>query len=339
MGFSLLGIKSNSLFAFPQVMEGEMEMTKPSALRMNDFVGVIAPGSAVPSPDDLFRANEIIAKMGLRAKFGKSIAKGTNYRTRTVEERLNDLMEMFHDDDVRAVFCIRGGYGSGQLLDKIDYSVIRNNPKIFLGYSDVTALHISFNRYAKLVTFHGPVLLSTFTRYTFDSLSKILFGREKRPIVQNPVESETVRATHYIRTISSGKTEGKVVGGNLSIICSLLGTPFEYEFNDSILLIEDVQEEPYRVDRMLNQLRLAGVLQKVKGIGFGECIDCVANSQNVWDLSLGEVLDTYLSNLNKPVSYGLCIGHTADQATFAIGARAEFDSTIGIVRYLENVVE
>lgn len=315
------------------------KMIKPNALKKGDLVGVVAPGTAVPSPDDLFRANEILSKLELRAKFGSSIAKGSNYRTRSVQERLDDLMEMFLDNEVRAIFCIRGGYGSGQLLDKIDYSIVSNNPKIFLGYSDITALHIAFNRFAKIITFHGPMLLSPFTKYTFENLSSIIFGKNKQPIIENPTESDNIRSNHYIRTIISGRTNGVVVGGNLSIICSLLGTNFQYNFEDTILILEDVQEEPYRIDRMLNQLRLSGILAKANGIIFGECKDCHPTNQNVWDLSLGEVLDFYFSKLNKPSCYGLCIGHTPDQATFAIGARAEFDADRGTLAYIENVVE
>ncbi|MEJ5287419.1 MAG: Muramoyltetrapeptide carboxypeptidase [Candidatus Kapaibacterium sp.] len=334
---ALFGLNARNLFSLNNKQKDKL--IKPKALKTNDTVGIVAPGTAVPSPDDLFRANEIIFKLGLRAKFGKSISKGTNYRTRTVQERLDDLMEMFLDSDVRAIFCIRGGYGSGQLLDKIDYSIVRNNPKIFLGYSDITALHIAFNRFANLVTYHGPVLLSSFTKYTFDNLSSVIFGKEKRPTIQNPVDGNTIRTTHYIRTIYSGKTEGKVVGGNLSIITSLLGTSYEYDFNDALLVIEDVGEEPYRIDRMLNHLRLAGVFEKANGIVFGECNDCIATSQNVWDLSLGEVLDNYLLPLRKPSFYGLCIGHTQDQSTFAIGPRAELDASAGKFTYLEDVIE
>lgn len=329
---------SRALNLFSQNKEN-FKMIKPKPLKKGDLVGVVAPGTAVPSPDDLLRANEILSKLGLKAKFARSIAKGTNYRTRSIQERLDDLMDMFLDKDVRGIFCIRGGYGSGQLLDKIDYNLIGSNPKIFVGYSDITALHIAFNRFARLVTFHGPMLLSPFTKYTFENFSSVIFGENKQPIIQNPLEIDTIRPNHYIRTIKSGTTSGTVIGGNLSIICSLLGTKYEFSFENTILVLEDVQEEPYRIDRMLNQLRLSGALNKVNGIVFGECKDCVATSQNVWDLSLGEVLDNYFVPLNKPSCYGLCIGHTPDQATFAIGAKAEFDAEKGTLSYLENVVE
>ncbi|MCX7908688.1 MAG: LD-carboxypeptidase [Ignavibacteria bacterium] len=339
LGLSILELSSLKVLSISKNSSNGMTLIKPNSLKENDIVGVVAPGTAVPSPDDLFRAKEILSKLNLRAKFSSNISKGTNYRTRSIQERLDDLMNMFLDKDVRAIFCIRGGYGSGQLLDKIDYSIIRNNPKIFVGYSDITALHIAFNKFARIVTFHGPVLLSPFSRYTFELLRNLLFGKEKQPKIQNPFETETIRSTHYIRTIKTGKAQGIVVGGNLSIICSLLGTPFEYDFNDTILVLEDVQEEPYRIDRMLNQLRLAGIFKKVNGLIFGECNDCVPSTQNVWDFSLGEVLDNYFSNLNKPSFYGLCIGHTSDQATFPIGVAAEIDAEKGTLTYLDNILD
>lgn len=336
---SLLGFAASKSFTYSIKFNVRDDMIKPAPLKENDVVGIVAPGTAVPSPDDLYRANEILTNLNLKPKFGKSISKGANYRTRTFQERLDDLMEMFLDNNVRAIFCIRGGYGSGQLLDKIDYDLIRKNPKVFVGYSDITALHIAFNKLAGLVTYHGPMLLSPFTKFTFQNFRSIIFGTEKQPKIQNPAEKDTIRTIHYIRTIKEGKTTGVVLGGNLSIICSLLGTPYQYNYENSILLLEDVQEEPYRIDRMLNQLRLAGIFHKVNGIAFGECNDCVASSQNVWDLTLGEVLDSYLMSLDKPSCYGLCFGHTPDQVTFAIGVKAEYDSKLGTIQYIENVTE
>ncbi|MFN3781880.1 MAG: LD-carboxypeptidase, partial [Candidatus Kapaibacteriota bacterium] len=278
LGANLLGLAFGKSLKARVEMNSMKQMIKPNALRKNDTVGVVAPGTAVPSPDDLFRAKEILERLELRPKFARNVASGSGYRTRSPQERVDELMAMFLDSDVRAIFSIRGGYGSAQLLDKIDYSIVRSNPKIFLGYSDITSLHIALNKFANLITFHGPVLLSAFSKYTFESLRTILFGINKKPIIQNPVETDTVRANHYIRGINPGKVSGVVIGGNLSIICSLLGTPYQYNFDDAILLLEDVQEEPYRIDRMLNQLRLAGILQRINGLVFGECKDCIASS-------------------------------------------------------------
>jgi muramoyltetrapeptide carboxypeptidase len=313
----------------------QMNMTKPKPLKEGDLVGIIAPGTAVPNPDELQKAIEILNLLGLRYIFSRNIIQGSNYKSRSVSERVEDLMQVFTNPEVKAVFCIRGGYGSGQLLDQIDYSQIRKNPKIFVGYSDITALHIALNRFANLVTFHGPVLLSPFTEYSFQNLKQILFGKTTIPIVKNPENKSGVRESHPIRTIKGGQAEGVVIGGNLSIISSLIGTPFEFNFSNSILLLEDVGEEPYRIDRMLNQLRLAGKLEQANGIIFGECNDCNPSDSQVWDFSLGEVLDFYFKSLNKPTFYGLTFGHTSNQATIPLGLKAMLDADSGTLQYLE----
>lgn len=317
----------------------QMNMIKPKALKEGDLVGIIAPGTAVPNPDELRKAAEIFDLLGLRYVFSKNIAQGSNYKSRSISERIDDLMQMFTNPEIKAIFCIRGGYGSGQLLDQIDYAQIRKNPKIFVGYSDITALHIAFNRFANLVTFHAPVLLSPFTEYSFQNLKQILFGNVTTPIIQNPKNRTGVRESHPIRTIHSGQAEGVVIGGNLSIISSLIGTPFEFNFSNSILLLEDVGEEPYRIDRMLNQLRLAGKFEQINGIVFGECDDCNPSDSQVWDFSLGEVLDFYFKPLNKPAFYGLTFGHTSNQATIPLGLKAMLDADSGTLKYLEPIFD
>ncbi len=338
-GLAALGFRQN-LFPKNFVLQKENgKMLKPSPLKPNDMVGIISPATSVSDPDDIARAIEIVERLNLRYRFGKYLLKGSGYKTRTIEERLDDLHSMFANPEIRAIFCIRGGYGSSQLLDKIDYNLISINPKIFVGYSDITALHIAFQKFANLVTFHGPVLISAFTKFTFDSFRQILFAQQVYRKITNPEESGGLRNSFPIRTINSGRTEGRLIGGNLSIITSLLGTPYQYDYENSILLIEDVGEQPYRIDRMLNQLRLAGVLEKINGIAFGRCDDCINTTTPIWDFSLGEVLDYYLKPLKKPAFYGLLFGHTSNQVTVPLGIQAAFDSTNGIIELIESPFE
>src|SRR5262249_47966013 len=171
------------------------------------------------------------------------------------QERLDDLHAMFRDSEVRAVFAIRGGYGSEHLLDRIDYDLIRRNPKIFLGYSDITALHLAIHQKTGLVTFHGPVVLSRFSEYTQKWFRKALF--EAAPIgeVANPPETNRLRPTHNLRTVRPGRARGPLIGGNLSLIATTMGTPYEIDTRGRILFLEDVDEQPYSIDRMLTQLR------------------------------------------------------------------------------------
>lgn len=334
----LFPMLSSKLFSTSQI---KINISKPKALKAGDTVGIIAPATAVTDPDDIQKAIQVLDYFGLKYEIGKSLLRNEGYKTRSIEDRLDDLHDFFDDGDINAVFCIRGGYGSAQLLDKIDYDIIKNNPKIFLGYSDITAIHLAISQKTGLVTFHGPVLLSSFTSLTLDNFKKTLFNCEPIGILSNPKLLSGVRSMYPIRTINKGTTEGKLTGGNLSIICSLMGTPYEIETKNKILFIEDVGEEPYRIDRMLTQLNLAGKLKQAKGIIFGKCAGCDysgLNSSRIWDLSLGEVLDFQLLNLDIPVFYGFLFGHTNEQFTIPYGLEAVMNSETGELNILESAV-
>lgn len=332
-----------ALAAMPKTVfpaESETGLLKPKALARGDTIGVIAPGTAVSDPDDLAAAKEALEYFGLKMKIGPHVAKGSGYKTRTVEERLEDLHDMFDDGDINAVFAIRGGYGSAQLLDKIDYELIRDNPKIFLGYSDITALHTAINKYSGLVTFHGPVMLSSFTEFSAQHFRKVLFERAAPGILLNPDLMSGIRRKYPLRTVAAGRAEGITAGGNLSIISSLMGTPYELDSKGKILFLEDVGEQPYRIDRMLTQLRLAGKFESAAGIVFGLCSGCGpgGSQSSVWDPTLGEVLDNILGDLDIPVLYGLLFGHTSDQLTIPFGVRAKMDSEKQSVEIVESGV-
>ncbi|MGH9718858.1 MAG: S66 peptidase family protein, partial [Bryobacteraceae bacterium] len=250
----------------------------------------------------------------------------------SVEERLDDLHAMFRDPDVRAVFAIRGGYGAAQLLDRIDYKLIRGNPKIFLGYSDITALHLAIQKRAGLVTFHGPVTLSRFSEYTQKHFRRALFEAKPLGKLTNPPDSNPLRPAHTFRTVRPGTARGPLVGGNLTLISTTMGTPFEIETRGRILFLEDVDEQPYSVDRMLTQLRLAGKFDGVAGVVFGECNNCRPRDyQPSFEstFSLGEVVDEILGKLPVPVLSGLTIGHTEDQLTLPLGVMASLDADKG----------
>ncbi|MBL8223570.1 MAG: LD-carboxypeptidase, partial [Bryobacterales bacterium] len=169
-----------------------------------------------------------------------------------------DIHDMFSDPEVKAVFAIRGGFGAAHLLDKIDYGLIARNPKIFIGYSDITALHLAFHRKAGLVTFHGPVVLSRFSNYTQDHFRRALFDAKPLGTLTNPPDSDPLRPSHTLRTVRPGKARGLLTGGNLTLISTTLGSPYDIETKGRILFIEDVDEQPYSMDRMLTHLKLAG---------------------------------------------------------------------------------
>jgi muramoyltetrapeptide carboxypeptidase len=317
-------------------------LIRPKALRAGDVVGLITPSSYVSDPDRLALAERTARYFGLSPRFGKNVRKRDGYLGGTVEDRLEDLHDMFRDPEVKGVFAIRGGYGASQLLDRIDYDLIRAHPKVFLGYSDITALHLAIQKRAAMVTFHGPVTLSRFTPYTQTCFRKALFETAPLGRVTNPPDSDPLRPTHTLRTVRPGRARGPLIGGNLTLISTTMGTPYEIETAGRILFLEDVDEEPYSIDRMLTQLRLAGKLTAAAGVIFGECQDCRPREfkpSYESTLSLGEVVDQILGRLRAPVLSGLTIGHTDDQLTLPLGVTAELDASRGELVIEEAGVE
>jgi muramoyltetrapeptide carboxypeptidase len=307
-------------------------LIRPKALRQGDTVGLITPSTYVSDPDSLATAARTLEYFGLRMKMGRNVRKRAGYLGGAVAERLADLHEMFRDPEVKAVFAIRGGYGAEHLLDGIDYDLIRRNPKIFLGYSDITALHLAIQKKAGLVTFHGPVILSGFSEYTQTWFRKALFSTEPLGTLANPPETNRLRPRHTVRTIRPGRARGPLIGGNLTLISTTMGTPYEIETRGRILFLEDVGEEPYSIDRMLTQLRLAGKLASAAGIVFGECRDCRPRDYQPSfnsTFTLGEVLDEILGQVKVPMFSGLTFGHTDDQLTLPEGVMTTLDADRG----------
>jgi muramoyltetrapeptide carboxypeptidase len=316
-------------------------LIRPPVLHEGDTVGLITPSTYVSDPDTLAAAERTMKYFRLNAKWGRNVKKKSGYLGGTVQERVDDLHEMFRDPSVKAVFALRGGYGSAQILDRIDYNLIRANPKIFLGYSDITAMHLAIHQKTGLVTFHGPVVLSHFTNYTQEHFRKALFAKAPVGRVTNPDESNPLRPEHTLRAVRGGKARGPLVGGNLTLISTTMGTPYEIDTRGKILFIEDVDEEPYRIDRMLTQLRLAGKFEAAAGIIFGECADCKPKDYKPSfnsTFTLGELEDQFFADLKIPVLAGLTIGHTNDQLTLPLGVSATLDADKGELTLEESGV-
>ena len=297
----------------------------PPRLKAGDTVGLITPSSYVSDPDELAFAKRFCEFFQLKWKLGTNVGQRAGYLAGTPQQRVDDLQSMFADREVRGVFCIRGGYGSAQMLDRIDYGLIRTSPKVFLGYSDITALHTAIAQRTGLVTFHGPVSLSHLTDWSQQHLRAAVFGTEPIGAVTNPPESNPLRASHTMRTVRGGRAIGALAGGNLTLLLTTLGTPYAIETAGRILLVEEVGEDIYRIDRMLTQLRLAGKLHAAAGIVVGECKDCPPPGHDS-AYSLGEVIDSLLGDLGIPVLYGLSFGHTVDQVTLPLGTLATLDA-------------
>jgi muramoyltetrapeptide carboxypeptidase len=301
---------------------------KPSALKPGDLVGMITPASNVPNPDESYsKLDRNMQALGLRVKFGANVRKHEGYIAGPEDARLADLHAMFADPEVKAIFCIRGGYGTPQLLDRVDYKLIQRHPKIFLGYSDITALHLALHQRTGLVTIHGAAWNRELTPFTLQHLKRVLF--ETTPTGKVPAAPE-----HQLETLVPGKARGRLTGGNLSLITNLLGTPYEIDTRGAILFVEDVGEDPYRIDRMFTQLRLAGKLDSLAGLVWGECHNCF--SKTVPPYPLTDVYDRILRKLKCPVFAGLRFGHTDDQAALPYGVMAEIDATQPSLTILES---
>ena len=303
-------------------------MVKPKTLKAGDTVGLITPSSYV---FDTWRielaAARLEASLGVKCKLGRFVKSRHGYMAGTEKERLEDLHAMFADTSVAGVFCLEGGYGTERLLSGIDYELVRRNPKVLLGYSDITGLHLAITKKAGLVTFHGPVATGSLPAWSLASLKKALFATEPIGELTNPPEDDPNWPAFPLHTVSPGKARGAITGGNLTLVSTTMGTPYEIETKGKILFLEDVGEAPYRVDRMLTQLKLAGKLQEAAGVVWGTCPECTpARSNFEVNLSMSDLLDEILGDLGKPVLAGLVFGHTKEKATIPMGVAAELDA-------------
>jgi muramoyltetrapeptide carboxypeptidase len=229
-------------------------------------------------------------------------------------DRLNDLNRALRDPKIDGIWCLRGGYGILRILDAVDYDALSRLPKVIIGYSDVTALHAAVQRRCSLVTFHGPTAREMLTDFSRDSFQRAVIRRV-----------DSCGTAVLAREINAGTAEGRLVGGNLAVLSSLAGTPFAPDFTDSILVLEDIHEPVYRIDRMLQQLRLTGALSGCRGIAFGECVRCPEDAGGV-GRPLDEVLGELAHALGIPCVAGIPVGHIPDQWTIPLGAIATLDT-------------
>ncbi len=308
----------------------------PPLLKPGDTVGIITPSS--PAADDAYAiaANNFNA-LGLCVKWGEHVLKRHGYLGGRDEERLADLHSMFADPDVKAIVCLRGGSGAARLLDKLDYDLIARNPKVFMGYSDITAFHQAILTQTGLITFHGPVANSVWTPWVIRQLEQLFY--EGKPFVyENPLYTgslfEPVLAP--IQILTPGIAEGRLLGGNLTVLTAIAGSSYFPDFTDSILFLEDIGEEPYRVDRMLSQLALTGALKNINGFIFGKCSDCEARNPDK-SLTLEQILDYYIRPLGIPAYQGALIGHIDEQFILPMGARVRMDASRGSFEVVEKI--
>ncbi len=310
----------------------DSEITKAKRLKVGDSVGLISPGSSVPK-QKVEQAILTTRKLGLEPILGDHAMGEYGFLAGTDVERLADLHKMFTDPTIKAIWCIRGGYGCTRLLPKIDFEIIRQNPKVLIGYSDITALHLAIARKTGLVTFHGPVASSNPTEYTVDQL-QLIFGEV--PIIDLKPKATENKSQDFV-TINPGIADGSLIGGNLSLLAALAGTAWSPSYARKLVFMEDVGEKPYRIDRMLVQLSQATDIRSAAGIILGTFHDCEPDPGDR-SFSLRETLEKHFSDWQIPIAYGLPFGHIDDQITLPVGIRARFDSSTPTIHFLESAL-
>lgn len=332
------GISTTALAAvypaqFISVLEREssqkkLSLIKPQALKPGDTVGLITPATAIDDPEKINIAREIAESLGFKVVLGKNIGKQYGYLAGSDQERAEDINEMFRRRDVQGILPVQGGWGSMRLLPYLDFDLIRKNPKVFIGFSDITTLLLAFYKFSGLITFHGPIVMNSFNDYVRDYYARSLMSTTPLGVLQPPPmpQGERVNRENRIIMIKGGKASGELVGGNLSLLVTTLGTPFEVDLKGKILFIEDVGEEPYRIDRMLTHLYLSGALNDAAGFILGKFRDCDPKGGGyLGSLTLNEIFRTRFEPLGKPCISGLSFGHVRDHITLPIGVMATLD--------------
>ncbi len=311
-------------------------LVRPPRLKPGDKVGLVNPATAAFDTMAIDVAKESLEAMGLEPVLGPNYFARRGYLAGSDAERASDIMTFVEEPEIKGLWA-RGGWGSARVLPYLDFDKIRANPKVIVGYSDSTALLSGIHRKSGLLVFHGAFPRTTFTA---EHQRELLFNGAT-PLLENPAEvskGETVQTEHRIRTLRPGKAAGRLLGGNLTVLTSIVGTPYLPDFEGAILFIEDVDEAVYRIDRMLTQLALSGALAKLSGFIFGRCTDCPPGKGH-GSLTLEEVIQDHVLPLGIPAFRGSMIGHISDQFTLPLGAEVEMDAAAGTLRVLAPAVE
>lgn len=342
---------------------------KPPRLRAGDTVGLIQPAGFASDLSGPQSSIDFIRSLGLNPRVGAHVYDRHGYLAGTDESRAADINGMFADPAVRAIFCARGGWGSARALPFVNWDVVRANPKPLIGFSDITALHLAIATRGGFPTIHAPNAEANWGPQSLGTLRSLLFDAGL-PFYQNPagpapipaasppalqtpaapvgatapvpmpvpVQAPPVIRPLGIETFRPGRASGRLLGGNLTVLSTLIGTPYLPSFDGAILFLEDVDEAVYSMDRMLTQLALSGILRRVAGVVFGRCARCGSPAAASSNFTLSDVLGRHLRPLGVPAFSGLMIGHIANQISVPVGVRAEMDADAGTLRALEAAV-
>jgi len=314
-------------------------LIKPPRLKPGDTIGLIAASGHVDQAM-IDKCVGNLQSMDFKVKLGKNIYALRENFAGTIQQRLEDFHAMFADPEVKGIWDVRGGSGAIGLLSSLDYGLIRSRPKVFVGYSDTTALHLAILRHAGLVTFHGPVASSSFSEYSVAHLRAVLMTPQPEFVIHMAEENrlKAADASHFsLRTLHAGVAEGYLVGGCLSLVCALMGTPYAADWTRAIVFLEDIGEAPYRIDRMLTQLELSQGFRQAAAVMLGVFDKCGPPDSEP-SLSLDETIDDHLANSSIPSVYGYSFGHIGHQFTLPMGVKARLDTGKQTLTLLEPAV-
>ena len=310
---------------------------KPKRLSPGDTVGIVSPASAAFEADEINLAKDQMEALGFKAVIAPHAFDKWGYFAGHDKDRADDINRMFADDRIAGVVCYTGGWGSPRVLPYLDFDLIARKPKVIIGYSDITALLNPIHQRTGLITFHGPVGASVYDPYTIDNFKRVVMTAEPAGILNPPPKKPTdlVDRTNRILKLAPGKGSGPLAGGNLTMVASLMGTPYEIDTTGAIFCLEDVDEELYRIDRMLTTLALGGKFSKIAGFVFGRCSRCSVKGPT---FSLEEILRDRFGSLPVPAISGLSFGHIEQKLVLPIGAQATLDADAGTLRVDESAV-
>ena len=312
-----------------------MTSLKPPRLRKGDLIGIISPASPPSSKEKIDKGVQYLERLGYHVKVGRYVLSQHGYLAGPDEERARDLNEMLADRKVKAIFAIRGGYGTPRLLHLVNYGAIRSNPKIIVGYSDLTALQLAVYRKTGLVTFSGPMvgveMWNSMDPFTEEHFWRIITSSSRIGLLPNPPDEQTT-------VLNKGSATGRLLGGNLSLLVSVFGTPYVPDLRKSLLILEDVDEAPHRIDRMFTQLSHSGTLKHISGMILGKFTDCVPSDPSKPHLTVEQVLDGVLKTVSCPTITNFPYGHIPRKLTIPFGVRARLSVRTGSVEVLEGAV-
>lgn len=330
----------------PKKSEVACNIVLPERLHVGDTVGLVSSAFRAPEDSIIEDAKARLEALGLHVKYGKYVFARKAYFAGTDQERAKDINEMFADPSIKAIFEVRGGWGSSRILPYLDYAMIKKNPKIIVGFSDITSLLLAINAKTGLVTFHGTMGVEEWPEFTVNYLKKVLFDGElvtfSNPVTEVNYKNDIIQTSDRIRVINKGITEGRILGGNLSTLVAMLGSKYLPNWQGAILFVEDVDEDYYKIDRMMSQLQLAGVLTQIAGFVFGQCVSCGPKSGSASMLgseNLDQILEHYIKPLGIPAWSGAMIGHMPKMWTLPEGSMVKINAENGEIKMLQEIVK